>query len=311
MDKLRALTLFCRAVEAGSFAAAARDLDVAPSVLSKAVAALEAELGATLFNRSTRRLALTEAGAAYYEGCRQALAGLEEAEALARGGLVRARGTLRLGIHPALRAVLLRGLGGFLALHPEVRVETTVTNAPAALLGEGLDVVLAVGDLADSTFVARRLGWTALITCAAPAYLAARGRPEHPSDLAGHRAVIPARRDEDSFARWNFVRGMERQEVDVPAVHVARDGVGIADAAAGGAGLAQIYDLAAGPFIEVGALEVVLPGWSSGRKPVNAVLPGRRNVPAKVRLFLAFAHSLLSDTEGNGIPEAQQPSTEL
>lgn len=297
MDKLRAITLFCRAVEAGSFVAAARDLDVAPSVLSKAVSALEAELRVTLFNRSTRRLSLTEAGAGYYERCRQTLAGLEEADALARGGEARASGTLRLGIHPALRAALLQGLGRFLELHPEVVVETTVTNAPAALLDEGLDLVVVIGDLTDSQFVARRLGWTDLLTCASPDYLDARERPSHPRDLAAHRAVIPGRRDEVSFARWTFSRGTEFEEVNVPVIHVARDGVGIADAAAGGAGVAQIYDLSARPFVTVGALEIILPGWSCGRKPVQAVLPTRRNVPAKVRLFLEFAQSLLAGAQ--------------
>lgn len=299
MDKLHAITLFRRAVEAGSFAAAASDLNVAPSVLSKAIAALEAELRVTLFNRTTRRLSLTEAGASYYEGCREVLAGLEEAEALVRGNVATARGTLRLGIHPAFRVALLQHLGGFLALHPEVTVEAVVTNAPAALLADGLDLVLAVGGLTDSSFVGRRLGWTALVACASPAYLAARGRPEHPRDLAGHRAVIPGRRDEGSILRrWTFERGAEREEVEVPVAFVARDGVGIVDAAIGGAGVARIFDLSAGPAIEAGALETVLPDWDSGRRPVHAILPGRRNVPTKVRAFLGFMEARMAHAGG-------------
>ncbi|GEO18712.1 LysR family transcriptional regulator [Microvirga aerophila] len=298
MDKLQAIRLFCLAVEAKSFASTAHDLDIAASVVSKAIAALEADLRFTLFHRSTRRLSLTEAGATYYESCRQILTELEEAEALARDGVVRARGTLRFGIHPAFRVALVRKLSNFLRQNPEVRIETVVTNAPSALLDEGLDVVLAIGDLVDSTFVARQLGWTTLLTCASPAYLKEHGRPEIPRQLATHRAIIPGRRDEASFARWAFTRGTEREDVDVPVGFVARDGIGIVDAAAGGLGVSRIYDLSATPFLQAGTLEPVLADWACGRKPVYGVFPSRRNVPAKVRLFLDFAQTLLAQTEG-------------
>jgi LysR family transcriptional regulator, regulator for bpeEF and oprC len=295
MDKLQAIRLFCLAVEAKSFASTAHDLDIAPSVVSKAIAALETELRFTLFNRSTRRLSLTEAGASYYESCRQLLTELEEAEALARDGVVRARGTLRFGIHPAFRVAVVRKLGEFLRQNPEVRIETVVTNAPSALLDEGLDVVLTIGELGDSTFVARQLGWTTLLTCASPGYLKAQGRPEHPCNLAIHQAIIPGRRDEDSFARWTFSRGPERQDVEVPVAFVARDGIGIVDAAAGGLGVARIYDLSATSFLHAGTLETILPNWEAGRRPVYGVYPSRRNVPAKVRLFLDHVQQLLSE----------------
>ena len=295
MDKLRAIKLFCRAVEARSFAAAAHDLDIAPSVLSKAITALEAELRFRLFNRSTRRVALTEAGASYYERCRELLSEFEEAEALAREGVVRAQGTLRFGIHPAFRLALVQRLGEFIALNPEVTIETVVTNSPTALLDDGLDVVFAIGELADSRFVARKLGCTTWVTCAAPSYLDRTGRPEHPRDLAQHGAIIPGRRDEPSFARWTYTLGDEQVVVDVPIGVVARDGIGLGDAAVGGAGVARIYDLSACTYLKRGSLEALLPNWSSGEMPVYAVLPTRRGIPAKVRLFLDFAQALLID----------------
>jgi LysR family transcriptional regulator for bpeEF and oprC len=187
-------------------------------------------------------------------------------------------------------------LGEFLALHPEVKIETVVTNSPTAILDEGLDVVFVVGELADSTFVARTLGWTMMLTCAAPSYLDLRGRPNHPRELAGHKAIIPGRRDEDSFARWTFIRGAEREEVDVPVAVVARDGIGLVDAGVGGAGVARIYDLSANAYLRTGSLEIILSNWDSGTKPVQAVLPSRRNVPAKVRLFLEFAQSIFPES---------------
>ena len=293
MDKLRAIKFFCRAVEAKSFTSAAHGLDVPPSVLSKTVSSLEAELRFTLFNRSTRRLSLTDAGTAYYEYCRQLMRDMEEAEALARDGTVQAAGTLRIGFHPAFRTFLCRRIGEFLAANPSVNVELAITNSPATLLDEGLDVVIRVGEIPNSSFVARELGWTILIPCAAPAYLDVWGRPSHPQELRQHRAIIPGRRDEDPFTRWAFSRNGEQEVVTVPVIAVVREGVGMVDGALAGLGLAQLYDVVANQYIVEGGLEPILKDWSYVRQPVYAVFPGRRNVPAKVRAFVEFARSLV------------------
>lgn len=292
MDKLRALKFFCRVVEAKSFASAAYVLDVPPSVLSKTISSLEADLRFTLFNRSTRRLSLTEAGTAYYDYCRQLLIDLEEAETLARDGTVRPAGTLRIGFHPAFRLLLCRRIGEFLGANPSVNVELAITNSPATLLDEGLDVVLRVGAIADTSFVARELGSTVLLPCATPAYLDRYGRPLHPRELIAHRAIIPGRRDEDPFTRWTFSRNGEREVVTVPVRVVVREGVGLVPSALAGVGVAQIYDLVAHPYIVSGELEGILADWSLARQPIYAVIPSRRNVPAKVRAFIEFARSL-------------------
>jgi LysR family transcriptional regulator, regulator for bpeEF and oprC len=295
MDKLRAMSFFCRAVEMKSFAAAAKALDIPPSVVSRVISSLEGELRCTLFNRSTRRLSLTEPGAAYYEQCRELLLQVEQVEVLAREGSRRPAGTLRLGYHPALRSPLVRKMEEFLTGNPSVSIELTATNAPAALLDDGLDLVLRIGPIADTSFVARRIGFASLLTCAAPAYLAHFGRPAHPHDLREHRAIIPARRDENPFTQWRFERGNGKSvTVKVPVAVVVRDGVGLADLAAERAGMAQIYDTTARHYIADGRLQPVLEAWSSGRQPVCAVLPSQRNVPAKVRAFVEFARSLMA-----------------
>jgi DNA-binding transcriptional LysR family regulator len=201
MDKLRAIKFFCRTVEAKSFASASHALDVPPSVLSKAIKGLETDLRFTLFNRSTRRLSLTEAGTAYYDYCRQLLLDMEEAETLAREGTVQPSGSLRIGYHPAFRYALCGRIGEFLAANSSVHVELAITNSPATLLDEGLDVVLRIGGMPDSSFMARELGRTALIPCAAPAYLDRCGRPLHPQELSRYQAIIPGRRDEEPFTR--------------------------------------------------------------------------------------------------------------
>lgn len=294
MDKLRALTLFCRAAEAKSFAGAAKALGIVPSAVSKTIAALEAELGARLVNRSTKRLSLTHEGELYYERCRALLQGLEETESIARGGKVSPRGLLRVGMHPALRVLLLNALGRFLDSNPELKVETVVTNSAAAVVDEGLDVVVRIGRLADSSLVARPLGRVQSIACAAPSYLKSAGEPTHPDDLARHRAIIYGRRDEVSNAEWTFTRGKERITVSVPVRIVVRDGIGVTDAVIGGCGVGLPFDASVQHLLKSGALRALLPGWSGEHYPVFAVMPpAHGNTPAKVRAYVEFVTAAL------------------
>ncbi len=290
MDKLRAMESYCRVVERKSFSAAAQSLGVVPSALSKVVSALERELGFQLLNRSTRRLSLTDAGLAYHEQCRQILHDIEQAEALGRTGVRQARGTLRIGMHPALRSAMLTGLGVLLDAQPELRIETVITNSPMAVIDDGLDLVLHIGPLPDSSLLARQIGWTRSVVCASPAYLAAWGEPHHPSALAQHRAVIYARRDEESNTRWAFKKGDESCDVEVPVRTIVRDGIGLVDAAVGGCGIARPSDLAARDAIASGQLRALLADWTGSRRSVSAVLPPHaRAMPAKVQVFLDYA----------------------
>jgi LysR family transcriptional regulator for bpeEF and oprC len=293
MDKLRAIRFFCRVVEAKSYAAAGSLLNVQPSVVSRVIAGLETDLDCRLFNRTTRRLALTQAGALYYERSRQLLLDLEEADTVARTGTMRPSGLLRVGYHPALRVLLLRRLGEYLAQNPGVDVEMQVANSPSTVLDDGLDILLRVGRLADSSLVAKSLGWASIVTCAAPSYLERHGRPRHPEELRQHRAIIPGRRDEHSFAHWTFIRGGEREAIGIPVGVVVRDGVGVTDALLGRAGVAQIYDIAAAHHIAAAELEPIIQDWSSGRHPIVAVLPGRKHIPAKVRSFISFVQGIV------------------
>jgi LysR family transcriptional regulator for bpeEF and oprC len=289
------MRFFCRVSESGSFAAAAQTFDVVPSAMSKVLSGLEQELGFRLINRSTRGLSLTDEGTAYYEQCRQILQDIEEAEGLGRSGQASARGTLRIGMHPALRFALMTALGGFLDQQPGVKLETVITNSPSAIANEGLDVVLHIGPLADSNLRARALGWTRSLVCASPAYLAAWGEPRHPGELSRHRAVIYARRDEEPNTRWAFARGDENCEVDVPVRLVSRDGVGLIEAALGGCGIARPFDLAVRHWLGTGQLVELLRDWSAERQPASAVLPAQGRSTAKTRLFLDHVAALLAE----------------
>jgi len=288
------MTWFCRAAEAKSFASAAKALDVVPSAVSKTIAALEAELGARLVNRSTKRFSLTHEGELYYERCRAILQGLEETEAIARGGSASPRGLLRVGMHPAFRVLLLNTLGRFLDNNPELKIETVITNSAAAVVDEGLDVVIRIGRLADSSLVARSLGRVQSIACAAPSYLKSVGEPTHPDNLAKHRAIIYGRRDEASNAEWTFTKAKERITVSVPVRVVVRDGIGVTDAVVGGCGVALPLDASVQHLLKSGALRALFPGWSSEHYPVFAVTPpAHGNTPAKVRAYVDFVATML------------------
>jgi LysR family transcriptional regulator, regulator for bpeEF and oprC len=297
MNKLRAMRFFCRVVEAHGFAAAAAALDVVPSALSKTIAALEQDIGLRLINRSTRRMSLTEEGATYYESCRTLLQQIEDMEAEARSGGREVKGTLRVGMHPALREVLLTELGGFLTAHAGIKVETDVTNSASAVLERGLDVLLHVGTLVDSNLVARRLTWTRPVVCAAPAYLETWGTPQRPEDLMRHRAVVYGRCDEDSNTKWTFMRGNRSCEVAVPVHLVARDGIGLTDAVAGGCGIGRPFDLATDRLMQTSTLRPLLLQWNGPRYAVSSVQPPGRS-PRKVAAFVEYTREVLRRREG-------------
>jgi LysR family transcriptional regulator, regulator for bpeEF and oprC len=294
MDKLRAIQFFCRTVEARSFAAASRELEVVPSALSKAISALERDLGFKLFSRSTRSVSLTDGGAAFYEQCRRILQDLEEAETNARSAQSIPKGKLRVGMHPGLRASVLSQLGVFLDQYSDVSVVTVMTNTPTAVVDEGLDIVLRVGSLPDSTLVSRRIGWTSPIVCASDSYVQRWGEPATPSELRRHRAIVYARGDEERNTRWEFIKGGVSEEVEVPVRAIVRDGIGLTDAAVGGCGVARPYDFSCCRLLASGQLRSLLPDWSSPRSGIYVVLPPQGSrMPAKVRAFIDFAQSLL------------------
>lgn len=294
MDKLRTITYFLRVVEARSFATAARSVDLTPSALSRAIASLEHQLGFTLLNRSTRHLVLTDEGAAYYDCCRRVLEELEDVELAAAAGKIHARGLLRVGMHPALRFAVLGGLARFLADHAELCIEISSTNSPSAVLDQGLDIVLRVGELADTGLVARPMGSVQFIVVASPDYLRTHGTPLQPDDLLRHRAVVYGRADEEPGNLWEFAMGDEQRSIAVPVRLMVRDGLGVVEAAIRGIGIARLYSLAVARPLAEGQLVPLLGDWTSARQPVHALYPRRRHPPAKVRAFLDYAVSTLS-----------------
>jgi DNA-binding transcriptional LysR family regulator len=288
LDDLAALAAFVRVVEARSYSAAARELGATTSAVSKRVAKLEAALGVRLLERTTRRLAPTEAGAAFYERCGHVLEALGEAERAATrlgGG---ARGTLRLSAPVIFGELHVAPLvPALLGRHPDLRVDLALSDRFVDLVDEGFDLALRIGRLADSSLASRRLGRVPSVVCAAPAYLERRGAPRAPADLAGHDclrySLAGAGRD------WRL-RGPDGHDRAYPTGGRCdcNHGGALRELAVGGAGLAQLPLFLVADALRAGRLRTVLDDFRSPDFGIYAVHPAGRAPAPKVRAAVEF-----------------------
>jgi len=287
MDQFASMAAFVKSVDAGSLSAAARALGISQAMVSKHLRALERGLGVRLLNLTTRRLALTEAGAAYYERCVRILDDVADAGREAMQLQAEPSGVLRLTAPLAFGELRLApAIAEFLLRHPAIRVEAAFGDRFASLVEEGYDVAVRIGRLPDSGLVARRLGATRMLTCAAPRYLERHGTPAHPRELAGHRCLAL-----DSVSTpgvWWYRE--DGRPLDVAVGGPLRcNSIGAACAAAR-AGLGIVYgpDFALQPHVADGSLVALLPGFDTAPLDIHALMPGRRHTAAKVRLFIDF-----------------------
>jgi DNA-binding transcriptional LysR family regulator len=288
MDRFTALAVFVKVVEAQSFAAAARDFGLSPAMVSKHVRALEERLGVRLLNRTTRRLSLTEVGRGYYERARQILADLEDADRSASDLHAAPRGTLKLN---APFSFGIRHVGpaiaGYLAAYPEVTVEVTLSDRYIDLLAEGVDVALRIGRLADSSLIARRLAPIRLVACTSADYLARRGTPRTPRDLAAHDCLLYTYAA--SAEEWHFIGpGGADEVVRVSGRLFADNGDILVSAALGGLGIALLPTFIAGEHVQAGRLVTLLQGFAAPEAALYAVYPPGRHLSAKLRSFIDF-----------------------
>ncbi len=290
MDRLNAMQLFVRVAELGSFAAAANQSGIAPSVVTRQIAALEAHLGAKLIERSTRRLRLTSAGTAYLEKCRVILNLVEVAETDLAEARQRLRGRIRLSLPLAygirrIAPLLLE----FAREHAEVSLDMEFSDKPQNLIGEGIDLSVRIAAQLAAGDVARRLGTSRIKLVAAPEYLRRHGRPEVPSDLAHHEFLGY------SYASGllEFLDGDRVERVAVRGRLDANNGTVLAEAAAQGLGICCGPDFIVDEFIAAGRVEQVLAEREMPPLGIHAVLPGNRQVPHRVRVLIEFLASRL------------------
>ena len=292
MDELKAMRSFAQVVDSGSFVSASRTLDVAPSVVTRAVAELEQHLGARLMTRTTRRTVLTNIGERYLERVRLILREVDEATALARHAQAEPHGLLRVLAPPTFAAhQLARRLPRFHDAHPQVAVELTATG-PVESLDPGHDITIVVRQPAlDGDFVARPLAGAQVIACATPEYLDRHGRPRQPSELAAHRLLTAPLQRGMNFRRVDDASRDPSTAVTVaPArsqLHSMNEDLQQASALAG-IGIAGLASFAVDKALRDRSLERVLPDWHLGKLSIWACMPTRQHVPASTRAFMDF-----------------------
>lgn len=298
MDTLQNMRVFARVVESGSFTAAAQHLNTTTAYASRAVSDLEAHLHTRLLNRTTRRIALTEAGERYLQRCQQILAYVEQAEAEASDAHARPSGKLRLHAVASLGThYIVPAVGRYQRRYPDVSVDMTLAQRIPDLLDEGYDVSVVLGyDLPDSALISQRLGTVFSIACAAPSYLERRGVPRTPADLANHsclRLVTPS----SVFDKWNFdgPDGTETYNVSAPTFQV-NGADSMAVAVREGMGIAVLPIYAAMRGLESGELVWILPEYTSMPLNIYALYPSRQYLDAKIRTWVDFLHDELPAT---------------
>lgn len=286
MDRLHAMKVLVRIAETGGFAEAARQLNMSPPAVTRAVASLEAFIGARLLIRTTRYVKLTEAGARYVDDCRRILSALEEAEASAAGSFAKPTGQLTVTASVLFGEIyVLPILMAFLDRHPEVTGRLLLLDRVTNLVDEGIDVAVRIGHLPDSSHSAVKVGSVRRVICGAPGYFAQHGAPRQPADLDGHRVI--AATSAWTSLDWRF--GPEGEAIQVRPALFCNTNAGAIIAARAGWGLTRVLSYQIGPDLRDGRLQTTLEEFEEPPLPIHIVHPEGRNAPAKVRAFVDFA----------------------
>ncbi|MGR8920129.1 MAG: LysR substrate-binding domain-containing protein [Gammaproteobacteria bacterium] len=290
LDRFISMQVFLALVRRGTFAAAAAELGLSRAMASKHIAALEAHLGVRLFNRTTRSTRLTEAGEEYYGQIAPLLGEIEHIETTLGEHSGRVRGVLTVAAPPAYGADCLAPvIAAFMHRQPELGVRLTLADRTVDLVEENVDVAVVVGELEDSSYIARPLGTVRLIVCAAPAYFEQQPAPHEPADLAAHECLVYADASQRARARWDFLRDGKPHAIDVTGRFVCNVGNALRELAVTGRGIARLPDYMVRNRLASGELVEVLADYAPAPRPVNALYAHRERLPAKTLRFLEFA----------------------
>ena len=285
MDRLTSMTAFIRASDLGSFAAAAAAMDMSPQMIAKHVTALEARLGSRLLNRTTRRQSLTEIGRAYYDRCKIVLAEVDAADSLAQSARAIPRGLLRVNAPVTFGTQrLVPFIAAYMRRHPEVEIDLVLTDRFVDLVDEGYEIAFRVGALADSSLMSRALARFRTAACASPAYLAERGTPATPSDLAQHSCLIRT-----ATAEWHFVKDGRPHPVRVQTRLRLNEARAMLPAALAGLGIVLISEDLVRDGLADGRLVRVLADYETPSLPMQLVFLTDRHQTPKLRSFIDAA----------------------
>ena len=287
-DRLDAMSLLVAVVDAGGFSAAARRLALPLATVSRKVAELETYLGVQLLQRSTRHIALTDAGRSYVEACRRILDDVNETERAAGGEYAAPKGDLvitapvvfgRLHVTPVVV--------DFLKAYPEINIRLQLSDRVSHLLEEHIDLAVRIGPLPDSSLVATKVGEVRQVVCACPEYLVQRGWPTVPEDISQHDCI-----SYDGLAgtqAWPFYRGSAVSLIPINTRLIVNGAEAALDAACGGLGLTRVLSYQCEPARQAGRVQIVLADFEPEAWPVSLVYAGQGRLPIKLRAFLDFA----------------------
>jgi LysR family transcriptional regulator for bpeEF and oprC len=302
------IVAFAKVVEAHSFVAAAQALGMSPSAISKAVSRLEDRLGARLLNRTTRSLSLTDLGASFYERCRDALLQLDQAENEVSESRGVVRGRLRVDVPVALgRRLIVPALPRFIQQNPEITVQMSMNERSIDLVQEGIDAAVRVGNLSDSSLIARRVGSFRGMTCASPEFIARVGEPRTPDNLDPVHCIAMFKLGSNLIRPWLFRKGGVQKSVTPMAPLSFSDPESAVAAAVAGAGFVRSLDFTVEAQIAAGLLKPVLEDWNEDAIwPVSVLYPQHRQPTAKIRAFIEFLSGLFPQTHSDGAVQRLQ-----
>jgi DNA-binding transcriptional LysR family regulator len=285
MDSVEGMRVFVRVAQRSGFARAARELRLSPAAVTKQVAALEARVGARLLERTTRRVALTEAGRVYLERCLECLQAFDDADAAVSELTVAPTGPLRISAPIDLAPHLPPLIARYVRAHPKVTVDLRLSNRPVDLVQEGFDVALRAAGALDGRYVARAIAEIPFGIYASPAYLRGHGAPRRPADLVRHRALVFV--EPRPHQTLIFERRGKQTRVDVQPFVLCNSGAALRDLCIAGVGLFAGPSFLVRDAVEEGGLEQILAEWTMlPSAKLWALYPHRRFLPAKVRLFI-------------------------
>jgi DNA-binding transcriptional LysR family regulator len=287
LDRVSSMLSFVKVVEHGGFSSAARQLNLATSVVTTHVKSLEERLGVRLLNRTTRNVSLTEAGREYYERCVQILSEIENAEEAAQVLQSKPRGILRLNTSPAIPAVIASSIAEYNDLYPDVTIHLTATSRMLDLVEEGFDLAIWYAAAPVANLIIRRLASYRMVICASPQYLAKHGRPKHPSELTKHNSVIFYDATLAKQGReWTFTGSKGDFQVKFSGNLETNSPIAFRAAALHGQG----FIITPAPLViddlKSGALVAVLSDFLPKQFSIDALYPHREHLPAKVRTFI-------------------------
>lgn len=289
MKNLNSIAVFVRVAESCSFTAAAQRLGMSASGVSKSISHLEEELGVRLVNRNTRKASLTAEGSGFFEHCRRLLSELDEAEAALTYARTEPRGRLRVQAPVAFgRRVIMPALYAFIERNPDLMVDVELSDRAANLIEEGLDVVVAIGELNDSRLAARKLCNLRFVTCAAPSYLERHGEPMVPEELDRHQCLAFVEPRTGRHRNWAFSRNGERFTRMVHGNLNVNDAESLLDAAIAGTGIAVMASFVAAEAVMQGRLKLVLKDYIPEGPAISMVYAPSRHLSPRIRSFIDY-----------------------